>query len=540
MDVEANYEVSIGSEICDQDEPIDLPHHLNQPPVFVQCSESQPPLAFVQCLESYEETTEKEAASELTMFEAERVNEYEETTEKRGVSELRVFEAEPVDETLARVAHRNLSICPELISEVEEERAPETPTSVDSFNAMHKRFREFGTESLDGSVASEIDGSELLTVDHLKAALKSERKTLSALYSELEEERSASSIAANQTMAMITRLQEEKAAMQMEAFQYQRMMEEQSEYDQEALQLLNDLVMKREREKQELEEELEAYRKKVLAYEAKERRGVAAVTNGRSQTSSALSTGDESNDLSSESHDGEDCDYNQNESHQNTPVSDALCFATDHEAAKHLLTLDDSLADFEEERFSILEQLKALEEKLLSLDDDDDNSKIINGLGHHFPDENGHGVNGDYESCGDNVNGFVNDSDSNGKLHDKPRSAPAGGKSLLPLFDATVSVESEDGLSMNLDAMDGSPDSLSKSTLHNHKKLAIAEEVDNIYERLQALEGDREFIKHCISSMRKGDKGMDLLQEILQHLRDLRSVQLRVRNAGYALASLSA
>jgi len=43
----------------------------------------------------------------------------------------------------------------------------------------------------------------------------------------------------------------------MEALQYQRMMEEQSEYDQEALQLLNELVTKREREKQELERELE-------------------------------------------------------------------------------------------------------------------------------------------------------------------------------------------------------------------------------------------------------------------------------------------
>ena len=72
-------------------------------------------------------------------------------------------------------------------------------------------------------------------------------------------------------MAMITRLQEEKAAMQMEALQYQRMMEEQSEYDQEALQLLNELMMKREKEKQELEEELEEYRQKVMEYEAKEK-----------------------------------------------------------------------------------------------------------------------------------------------------------------------------------------------------------------------------------------------------------------------------
>ena len=75
------------------------------------------------------------------------------------------------------------------------------------------------------------------------------------LYAELEEERSAVAIAATQMMAMINMLQEEKAAMQMEALQYQRMMEEQSEYDQEALQLLNELVTKRE--KQELERELE-------------------------------------------------------------------------------------------------------------------------------------------------------------------------------------------------------------------------------------------------------------------------------------------
>ncbi|KAK6926045.1 GTD-binding domain [Dillenia turbinata] len=42
-------------------------------------------------------------------------------------------------------------------------------------------------------------------------------------------ERSASAIAANNTNAMITRLQAEKAAVQMEALQYQRMMEEQAD-----------------------------------------------------------------------------------------------------------------------------------------------------------------------------------------------------------------------------------------------------------------------------------------------------------------------
>lgn len=67
-------------------------------------------------------------------------------------------------------------------------------------------------------------------------------------------------------MAIINRLHEEKAAMQMEALQYQRMMEEQSEFDQEALQLLNELMVKREKENAELEKELEVYRKIELVW----------------------------------------------------------------------------------------------------------------------------------------------------------------------------------------------------------------------------------------------------------------------------------
>ncbi|KAF2562203.1 hypothetical protein F2Q70_00015864 [Brassica cretica] len=103
----------------------------------------------------------------------------------------------------------------------------------------------------------------LLNVDRLKSELEEERKALNAVYEELEEERSASATAANETMAMINRLHEEKAAMQREALQYQRMMEEQSEFDQEALQLLNELMVERE--------ELEVCRKRLEEYETKEK-----------------------------------------------------------------------------------------------------------------------------------------------------------------------------------------------------------------------------------------------------------------------------
>lgn len=114
--------------------------------------------------------------------------------------------------------------------------------------------------SLDGSILSEIEGESV--VDRLKRQVEHDRKLLSALYNELEEERNASAVATNQAMAMITRLQEEKATLQMEALQHLRMMEEQAEYDMEALQNTNDLLAEKEKEIQDLEAELEFYRMK--------------------------------------------------------------------------------------------------------------------------------------------------------------------------------------------------------------------------------------------------------------------------------------
>ena len=116
---------------------------------------------------------------------------------------------------------------------------------------------EFASESGEGQVPNEAEGDIL---HHLKRQVRMDRKSLMALYMELDEERSASAVAANNAMAMITRLQAEKAAVQMEALQYQRMMEEQAEYDQEALQEMNNILAKREEELKDLEAELEAYR----------------------------------------------------------------------------------------------------------------------------------------------------------------------------------------------------------------------------------------------------------------------------------------
>lgn len=99
-------------------------------------------------------------------------------------------------------------------------------------------------------------------LNRLRRKIRSDQKALMDLSLELDEERSASDIATNNAMAMITRLQAEKASVQMEASQYQRMMEEQAQYDQEAIQMLRDILMKRSDEMKSVEAELENYRYK--------------------------------------------------------------------------------------------------------------------------------------------------------------------------------------------------------------------------------------------------------------------------------------
>ncbi|RVW35105.1 Myosin-binding protein 3 [Vitis vinifera] len=385
---------------------------------------------------------------------------------------------------------------------------------------------------------------QFFTIERLTAALEAERKALRALYAELEEERSASAIAANQTMAMITRLQEEKAAMQMEALQYQRMMEEQSEYDQEALQLLNELMIKREKEKQELEKELEIHRKKVLDYESKEKmmRRRKDVGSIRSRISSATCSNAEDSDelsidLNQEGKDEDSSFCGHQERNGNSTPGDATLDLDEMglECVNHLSTLEESLAEFEEERMCILEQLKALEEKLFTLGDDEQFFEDVEQM-EQFPEHNGKELDKECGFGSGEVQGVSNGlpKEMSGKQYSEKKTKGSNAKSLLPLFDA-IHIESEEGVLEEVHVESDSARMLVSSVSQfelEHKKLAIEEEVDHVYERLQALEADREFMKHCISSLKKGDKGMDLLQEILQHLRDLRTVEVRVRNMG--------
>ncbi|KAL8550177.1 hypothetical protein ACS0TY_008851 [Phlomoides rotata] len=267
--------------------------------------------------------------------------------------------------------------------------------------------------------------NEYLSRENLMTRIKGQEEALKAAYEELEEERIAAEEGAKETMAMITKVQEEKAAMQMEAIQYQRMMEEQAEYDQEALQLLNDLMMKRDKEKKELEKELEIYRNKALENEY-----------------------DDSPFGAHQKHNLDDSWEETGGENENV-----------------------SLDEFDDERLSILEEVKILEAKLLALHDDETTkiSRSGNVLDHETIDV------------------------------------------MTKKFDATEFEEYKN---------------------HSSGRILIEEGLGHVYERLQVLEEDIDFLKHCIGSMVKGgNKGLILVQEILQHLRHLKSVELSARNS---------
>lgn len=120
---------------------------------------------------------------------------------------------------------------------------------------------EFG-RGVQGNLG--VDKNEKNTIRELEQALEEEHAARSALYLELEKERNAAATAADEAMAMILRLQKEKALIEMEARQYQRMIETKAAYDAEEMNILKEILLRREREKHFLEKEVEAYRQMIL------------------------------------------------------------------------------------------------------------------------------------------------------------------------------------------------------------------------------------------------------------------------------------
>ncbi|KAK7244747.1 hypothetical protein RIF29_39573 [Crotalaria pallida] len=130
--------------------------------------------------------------------------------------------------------------------------------------AVTRKLDELGQEGLSNDSLARVEISDECVA--LREAVTTQQQAIKDLYAELEEERSASSSAANEAMSMILRLQREKAQLQMEARQFKRFVEERASHDQQELLALEDLLYQREQVIQSLTCEIQAYKHRLMSF----------------------------------------------------------------------------------------------------------------------------------------------------------------------------------------------------------------------------------------------------------------------------------
>ncbi|KAK2983083.1 hypothetical protein RJ640_006470, partial [Escallonia rubra] len=377
---------------------------------------------------------------------------------------------------------------PRVSGNSDEWRISDTSTS-SGLQLLQKRIsleRNESSLSLDGSTVSEIEGETV--VERLKRQVEHDRKLMGALYKELEEERNASAVATNQAMAMITRLQEEKAALHMEALQCLRLMEEQAEYDDEALQKSNDLLTDKEKEIQNLEAQLELYRKKFVD---------ASTVENVIEPACDLDAIDmrlEHSDTScAENNPSSTCASVRGEQNMGykSDVTSMLFKDTNFSNAQL------PLLEFEDERLYIVTCLKKLEEKL----------HILSNYGAHLDRSNG-------ENSAEE--GRIGNTNPNFRGE----------------FQENIGTE-EDDLQKDVKS-EGSPHAQegyvsssrqgASAVCSETDLVALRKEFSVLSGRLESLEADQRFLEHSINSLRNGNDGLKFIQEIAGHLRELHRI----------------
>ncbi|KAL8092609.1 putative myosin-binding protein 4 [Apium graveolens] len=355
---------------------------------------------------------------------------------------------------------------------------------IKSFASLDKL--DSGHESIDISDVHEIEGENI--VDRLKRQIDYDKKCLSSLQKELEEERNASEISANQAMAMITKLQEEKSELRMESSQYLRMMEEQAEYDMDALNKANELLAEKEFLIEELEIELEYYRNSV---------DVSKLENQPSRTSKLKA---ENNNISTNDVAGIDADANVPSDSRSAKLN---------EGGEKPTCDGSSFLDFVDEKKYITQCLEDLERKL---------HRVCNNAassGAYSADiTDAKGSTDEKESIEGNNISIVAKSDDQNENNCISRQE-----------DATTSNGNKHFISG-----ESHPDK--EKTVEHCGKVCLGtleNEISDLNDRLEALEVDRDILEHSVNTLRGGKEGVQFLHEIANHLQELRKVEFGER-----------
>lgn len=426
-------------------------------------------------------------AEPLTVREPDRVNE-----------ELKLLAAH--DYSAQQIYLSSNSTSPILPGCCDEQQRADTSSYNGTWMLQKSVSVESSLESLDGSL-SEIEGESLL--DRLKQQVEYDRKCIRALYKELEEERNASAVAANQAMAMITRLQEEKAALHMEALQYLRMMEEQAEYDVEALEKANDLLAEKEKEIQDLEAEVEFCRSN-LPIESM----VEIIHDG-------------SSDLK-----GENVILESTSVPSFTNNVNCHCKSMMTEVSKgsdKSFVAETSCSEFEDEKLYISECLKKLERKVYRISGDTTLPNVpYGGHSEKFID----GRNDQEESLNSKVYQSNGQMDEN-CLYVKKDLHLSNGNSTS--HEGSTASDGDDHFVCKEKIFfysNGRKHSMDETAIG---LVALENEISDLNDRLESLEADHDFLECSLKSLQNGNEGLQFVQEIAHQLQELRKIGIRLR-----------
>ncbi|KAK7368863.1 hypothetical protein VNO80_10895 [Phaseolus coccineus] len=112
-------------------------------------------------------------------------------------------------------------------------------------------------------VGNEEEEFDVMT---LRKLVKTERLKANAACTDLETERTAAASSAEEAMAMILRLQNEKSAAEIQATQFRRMAEQKLDYDQEVIESLQWTITQHEVQKCDLEDQVEICRQDLRQF----------------------------------------------------------------------------------------------------------------------------------------------------------------------------------------------------------------------------------------------------------------------------------
>lgn len=327
----------------------------------------------------------------------------------------------------------------------------------------------------------------------LREMVTNQQQTIRDLSVELEEERNASSSAANEAMSMIIRLQREKAEIEMEARQFKRFAEHKTSHDQQEIAALEELLYKREQTIQSLTCEVQAYKYRMMSY---------GLTESEAEGEKGVITSTNSVVTASENQFGQFFDY---------PPLKCNTIEQQTYQESETETIDIEKYTFTETPCS----LKEIEQRINQLENSPRQQPVLEKVivgqtprkqkpASHFSLDSGGSffatIKEEDNLCFKKVDTV---SEYESEMSDRIYTVDS------IHYDTNANKETYD------DVMSTPKDSMCHSEVHSEIK---DPEVMKLYARLHALEADRESMKQAIINMRTDKAQLVLLKEIAQNL----------------------